>query len=389
MPRLGILSSHPIQYQAPIFRALAVSMDVEVLFSHRQSPREQAEAGFDTEFAWDIDLLAGYRSRFLENVARSPSVGDFWGCDNPQLHRIIQSGNFDALLLTGWHLKSHWQAIFACKRFGIPIMIRGDSHLYTARSLLRKIIKTPIYYIGLRLFDAFLFVGRWNKEYLLRYGVPERRMFFAPHCVDSEYFRAAAENARGGKSNVRAESGISLSSYVVLFVGRFVREKGAGDLIKALARIKHSDVTLMMVGSGELDEVYRAQAEQLKVKVHFAGFVNQRRLPEYYSMADLLVMPSLNGETWGLVVNEAMATGLPAVVSDRVGCGPDLIDDEWTGIRYPEGDVNSLATAIDRMLDKARGTSTGRAVAEKVREYSIERNVAAVHDALAYLRDKC
>ncbi len=214
-------------------------------------------------------------------------------------------------------------------------------------------------------------------------------MFFAPHCVDSEYFRNAAEIARAGESILRAELGISRNSYVVLFVGRFVREKGAGDLIKALARIKHSDVTLIMVGSGELDELYRALVEQLKIKTHFAGFVNQCRLPEYYSAADLLVVPSLNGETWGLVVNEAMATGLPAVVSDRVGCGPDLIDNEWTGMRYPEGNVDSLAAAIDQMLEKARCASTSRAIAEKVTEYSIDRNVEAVHNALVYLDGEC
>jgi glycosyltransferase involved in cell wall biosynthesis len=388
MLRLGILTSHPIQYQVPIFRALAASLDVEVLFSHQQSPREQAEAGFNTEFTWDGDLLAGYRSHFLENVARSPGVDHFSGCDNPQLYRIIQRSKFDAFFLTGWNLKSHWQAVFACKRFGTPIIVRGDSHLHTTRSLLRKIIKMPSYRVGLRLFDAFLFVGHWNKEYLVHYGVPDRRMFFAPHCIDSEYFRSAAESARSKKNTLREELGISANSHVVLFVGRFVQRKGADDLIEALARIEQSDVTLMMVGSGDLDGRYRALAKQLKIRTHFAGFVNQRRLPEYYSAADILVVPSLRDETWGLVVNEAMATGLPAVVSDRVGCGPDLIDDERIGFRYPAGDVDALAAAIDQMLKRARCARTSRLIAEKVRGYSIGQNVEAVHNALAYLQKR-
>src|ERR1700737_1181631 len=155
--RVGILASHPIQYQAPWCREVAKETDLHVFFAHRQSAAEQGKAGFGVPFDWDVDLLSGYAHTFLPNIARNPSVNRFSGCDTPQIAGIIsgklktenlKSGNgfsvsesqrvrsspFDAFIVSGWNLKSYWQAVRACRRAGIPVLVRGDSQLQTPRS---------------------------------------------------------------------------------------------------------------------------------------------------------------------------------------------------------------------------------------------------------------
>ena len=113
--RLAIVSSHPIQYYAPIFRMLDRRLDLEVFYAHRATPADQAKAGFGTAFEWDVDLLDGYRSRFMTNVAKVPTTASFFGCDTPEIAHHIRTGKFDAVLVLGWYLKSFVQAIVAGK----------------------------------------------------------------------------------------------------------------------------------------------------------------------------------------------------------------------------------------------------------------------------------
>ena len=131
--RLSIVTSHPVQYQTPLFRELARRCDVHVYFAHRATSQDQAAAGFNVAFDWDVDLLGGFEHTFLENVARQPTLERFAGCDTPSIAAEIARYRPAALLLMGWHLKCYWQAIYGARRAGIPVMVRGDSHLETPR----------------------------------------------------------------------------------------------------------------------------------------------------------------------------------------------------------------------------------------------------------------
>ena len=154
--KLGILVSHPIQYYAPLFRELARQLDLTVYFAHRQTAQAQADAGFGIAFEWDVDVLAGYPHQFLQNRAKTPNVSSFSGCDTPQIIDEIRQGNFDAFLVMGWYLKSYWQAIRACRRAGVPLMVRGDSQLVTPRGHWKRWAKELVYHYLLRHFDACL-----------------------------------------------------------------------------------------------------------------------------------------------------------------------------------------------------------------------------------------
>src|SRR5438094_5190285 len=166
---LGILTSHPIQYQAPYFRSLATEVDVNVYFAHCPNSQQQG-TGFGRAFKWDVDLLSGYRHKFLHNVSRNPGSNSFGGCDTPEIAEIIAREQFDAFIMSGWYLKSYWQAVKACRKTRVPVLVRGDSQLHTPRSALKRCYKEVVHRIGLRQFDAFLTVGKRNREYLRHYG---------------------------------------------------------------------------------------------------------------------------------------------------------------------------------------------------------------------------
>src|ERR1700730_16404303 len=163
--RLAVIASHPIQYYAPLFRVLAHRIDLTVFFAHRASPSDQAKAGFGVAFDWDIDLLSGYAHHFLTNVSKQPGVNHFAGCDTPEIGARLREGHFDALLVQGWNLKTFIQAVFAAKCQGMPVLARGDSHLGTSRSALKRAAKATAYPALLRLFDAALYVGQRSRDY--------------------------------------------------------------------------------------------------------------------------------------------------------------------------------------------------------------------------------
>lgn len=381
--RLGILASHPIQYQAPWFRGLAEVADVTVFFAHRQTATEQGKAGFGVAFDWDIDLLAGYRHMFLKNVAAAPSVNAYAGCDTPDIAEIMQREKFDAFIVNGWYLKSFLQAAAACRGAGTPVFIRGDSQFGMSPSLLKRAVKELTHRILLRRFDGFLYVGQRNAEYLKHYGAPKERMFFVPHFVDNAWFAARAVEALPQRDTLRASWGATPDSVVALFVGKFVEKKRPSDLLRAVGAGENSRTIAVFVGSGELEQSLREEAKALGVKVHFAGFKNQSELPAFYASADVLVLPSNAGETWGLVVNEAMACGLPAVVSDAVGCVPDLIEEHQTGFSFPLGNEHALMERLRLVEQKKRAGHDWRpALQTKLQTYSLETAVTGTMRAI-------
>ncbi|MPZ32112.1 MAG: glycosyltransferase [Rhodospirillales bacterium] len=371
--RIGFLVSHPIQYYAPIFRELARRCDLTVYFAHRQTPEQQARAGFGVAFDWDVDLLSGYDSRFLVNVARQPSTDRFAGCDTPGIADEIARSRFDGFVVAGWALRSYWQAARACRRLGVPVLARGDSQLGSQRNSAVRIAKALAFSHLLRRFDGFLYVGQRNREYLLHYGVPAQRLFFSPHCVDNDAFAAAS----GGIHRPQGRRH-------VLFVGKLIGRKHPADLLHAVARLRDKPVRIAFAGAGELESRLRKIAAASAVHADFMGFVNQSELPAVYASADVLVLPSDGQETWGLVVNEAMACGIPAIVSDAVGCGPDLIEPGRTGATFPLGDVAALASAIENVVS-FDAELTRRHLAAKMALYSPARAAAAVVDATTTL----
>lgn len=377
--RLAVLSSHPIQYYAPLLRELAQRLDLHVFFAHRATPQQQADAGFGTAFEWDVDLTSGYAHSFLTNIARDPGTGHYAGCDTPEIADRLKEGRFDALLVFGWHLKSCVQAIWAAKRLGLPVIVRGDSQLLTPRSPVKRLAKELIYPPLLRMFDAALYVGQRSRAYYDHFHFPAKRLFFSPHCVDANWFAARA--TADARQAVRAANGIAPDAKVALFAGKLLPFKRPLDLVQAcgVLRERGESVEMLVAGSGELQSALADKAAELGVTLHLLGFQNQTEMPAAYAAADLLVLPSDGRETWGLVCNEALACGTPIVVSDAVGCAPDLANDPRVGRAFPLGDIHAAADHIAALLAAPKAIGS---LAEKNREFGIDAAVTGVVEAL-------
>jgi glycosyltransferase involved in cell wall biosynthesis len=389
--RLAIVASHPVQYQIPWYRALTKLLDVHVLYAHRVTAAEQASAGFDVEFEWDIPLFEGYSFEWLDNRASRPGVDHFWGCNTPGVAAAIERGRFDAVLVNGWQLLSYWQAIRAAHRVGLPVMVRGDSQLATTRGPLRRLVKRLAYPRMLRSFDACLAVGKRSADYYRHYRVPDARIYPAPHCVDNDFFAKTAAEARGRRADLRRELGLPDDAVVFMFAGKLIEKKRPLDFLEALGRIApaHSKVWGLIVGDGPLKPALEEYSRRLDLPCVLVGFQNQRRIAETYTAADVLVLPSSGGETWGLVVNEAMAAGLPAIVSDQVGCVPDLIADGETGFAYPCGDIEALSRQMTRLAGHPQlRTSMRRHVAARIAAYAPGAAAGGVVRALEDLQSQ-
>lgn len=373
--RLAILTSHPIQYHAPLFREIARRIDCHVFYAHRATPEQQASAGFDAAFEWDVDLTSGYANSFLNNIADRPSVERFAGCDTPEIGERLRDGRFDALLVTGWGQKSSLQGIWAAKRAGLPVMVRGDSQLDTPRSGLKRAGKSLAYPIFLSAFDAALYVGVRSKAYYRHYRYPEPRLFFSPHCVDNQWFAERATPA--ARQALRTEIGAAPDEPIVLFAGKLQALKRPVDVVEAAAQAR-TRPRVMVAGSGAMAAEMQARAHALGVKMDMLGFRNQSQMPAVYAAADVLMLSS-DWETWGLVCNEALACGRPILVSSSVGCGDDLAADEMAGARYPTGDAAQAAQALDRLF---HSPPTPAAIAARIGRYSL---AAAADGVLAAL----
>jgi glycosyltransferase involved in cell wall biosynthesis len=368
--RLTVVQTHPVQYNAPWFRYLTVNcpeIDLTVVYAARPRPDQQG-SGFGVAFEWDTPLLDGYNWRLVREGRDGDQFGTgrFRGLDVPEIGAAIAATRPDVVLVPGWHSVTFVRAILSARRRGLPILYRGDTH-NAARSLgwgrLAWHVKSRAV---LKLFSGYLSVGRLSREYLVAHGAAPTRIFASPHAVDNEWFAANAAPHLAGAARVKARAacGAGPDDFVVLFAGKLAPRKRPIDAVRAVATLGRNSV-LVIAGSGGLEGEMRAEAARLGVRITWLGFKNQSLMGPVYAAADCLVLPS-DIESWGLVVNEAMATGLPAVVSDRVGCAPDLIVQGKTGEVCRTGHPDDLAHALRRVRDRGAREGMSEACRDRI-----------------------
>jgi glycosyltransferase involved in cell wall biosynthesis len=390
---LAILTTHPIQYQTPIWRGLAARGDVpfKVFYMSDQGLRARFDPGFGRDVAWDIDLLDGYPYEFLD-VHTGPRQESFrWLRLKRGFGRMLRNQGVTVLWVQGWQVMAYWQAIREARRTGVDVWVRGDTNLRSNAGGLKQSFKRLVLKRLLNRVDRFLTTGKANRDFYLRLGFRAERMVDAPHCVDNRRFAEQAAAFRPTRAQLRAAWNIPEDAFCFLSVGKFIGKKNPLDLVEAVRRLQKQmpgrNLHILWVGAGELDEALHEACSVLfdhaggakvgsvageKPSASFAGFLNQGEIGRAYVAADTLVLPSDAKETWGLVVNEAMATGLPCVVSDACGCADDLVLPLFPELCFPVGDINalvrSLAQAItspppaDRLEEKIANFDTSRTV---------------------------
>lgn len=359
-PRLAIVVSHPIQYYSPWFRYLAgtARVDLKVFYLLNSAARGHHDPGFGHAVEWDVPLLDGYEHAFVPNVSNRPSPDHFAGLNNPLLAASLRAFAPNAAMLIGYKYLSLLRLIFSGwpARTPIPLLFRGDSHRLVRRpdgvmEKFRRALISKIY----RRFAAVLYVGKANLEYFRSHGVPESRLFFAPHAIDNDRFAAQHEQMGVEAAAWRQSIGIPPDRALIVFVGKLEHKKRPLDLLAAFRRLDGVSASLLFVGAGHLENEIRASASDMR-HVYFAPFQNQSLMPRTYAAADVVVLPSYGpGETWGLAINEALCGRRAVIVSDHVGCAQDLIVPGRNGLVFPAGDVPALAAALqDALSDRDR-----------------------------------
>jgi glycosyltransferase involved in cell wall biosynthesis len=385
---LAVVDTHPVQYRAPVYRALQQRLGVPVtaIYGSDFSVAGYRDAEFGAEFAWDTDLLSGYSARFLSharpgeavNIDRLPTTGI-----EPALAAIAPL----AVLVCGYRPAFHRAAWRAAWRQGRPLLFRGEaSDRANRRRGPARWLRSAGLALMYRRVDACLWIGQHARSHFQHLGVPADRLFFSPYCVDDTSFASSETSRASLRADARRELGLDGEDSLVLYAGKLSARKGVDLIVPALRvwrqRGSTRRVVLGLLGDGALaGDIARQAAAAPGVPLRHIGFRNQRQLSRYYHAADLVVLPSRHSETWGLVVNEALLHGVPCVISDQVGCAPDLIT-ERTGVTFETGNVAALARAFGQAESLVGRPDVRAACRAAVEPYSVLR--AAEGIALAF-----
>ncbi len=376
MKRLAIITTHPIQYYAPLFQLLNHEAELKVFYTWGEASLKKADPGFNRVIEWDIPLLEGYSYVFEENTASRPGSDHFYGIRNPMLIKNILEFKPDAILVFGWAYFSHLQVM----RFfngKIPVWFRGDSHLLDAEKGLSWKIKNGLRQLLLRriykYIDLAFYVGSANKAYFKWAGVQPNQLIFAPHAVDNARF---AVDRQAEAAKWRAYLGIPSHATLFLFAGKFEAKKDPLLLLQAFESSGQEDHYLLMAGNGKLETAINEEVSRMvkKSRVRIMGFQNQQTMPALYQVADVVCVCSAGpGETWGLAVNEAMAAGRTVWVSDRTGCAVDLVKEGINGRILEACNIDAWSAAFATCAAKEVLNEMGANSRKLISQFSFER----------------
>lgn len=374
--KLIFLNSHPIQYFAPLYQQITdeTNLSLEVWYCSDESVKGKLDKGFGTEVKWDIPLLQGYSYRFIPNDARHPSIhGGFWGLKNKGIRDLLRNTEPSVIVVHGWAYYTHVRTLLTARRYGHRVCLRAETP-WNQEKLKSKAI-TFLKHCYLRfLFSRvsnFLYIGTQNKLFYKQLGVKESKLIFTPYAVDNQRFRQTDQ--RITVTDARKELDLPSDKIIILYSGKYISKKRPLDLVKAIQPLPPNVLTVL-VGDGELrpDLEDFIQEHKLQDRVRLTGFVNQSKIPLYYKAADLFVMCSGLGETWGLSVNEAMNFSLPVVVSETCGSSYDLVVPGVNGWTFPTGDIQQLTRILTDFLalSPAQKAQMGAASRKRIDEFS-------------------
>lgn len=385
--RLGLLAASPVYYNLPLFRALEADprVDFDVTFASSGGVRP-FDDGYGHSFAWDVNALEGYRSKFLKRAETNPIAGPFFSLHDWDIIADIRRERYEVLWVFGYNFLTHIMAVAAQRAHGGHVLFREEQTTLHPRSLPKTVVKE----VALRKLFAqgsALYIGSENRRWFEHYGVPDDRLFFTPYAVDNERLQTEAARLSGHRSELKREFGISDSAGpVVLTVGRLIPKKQPFFLLEAYRRVRSQmPAALLIVGSGELEEAMRVKVEEEEIPdVVFAGFLNQSEVTRAYACADVFALLSRENETFGLATNEAMNFRLPVLVSTKVGCAPDLVSHGLNGFIAPAHDCESAAGLLRRLVaDQDLRARMGAESLKRVETWTGDRAAGGVLAATA------
>lgn len=392
MFRLAYFVSHPIQYQAPLLRLIAAEPDIQlkVFFYSDFSLKAYQDREFGQLIEWDIPLTEGYDYQFL----------GCWGSkqwrswrQQPVAKDILQQlkqGQFDTVWVHGWAHICSLQAMLTAQQLGIPVLLRGEAYgLKEPTHPVKKWAKAAFLSWLFQQAAGFLYIGTLNCQFYQSYGVSKDRLFSMPYAVNNDFFYKQAMLARNNREMLRQSLNLEPGRPIILYAAKLIEKKRPQDLLAAYRLLSADGVQepepyLLFVGDGNLRSHLEAEAKATGWhSIRFLGFRNQSEIPALYDLCDVFVLPS-NFEPWGLAVNEVMNAGKAVVVSDRVGCAPDLVLEGQNGRTFPVGNIEAFADAMRWALTHA--SSAGEASFRRIQTWSFSEDLSGLKASLASIR---
>jgi glycosyltransferase involved in cell wall biosynthesis len=345
MKRLAIITTHPIQYYAPVFKLIhqRQNISIKVFYTWGEAALNKHDPGFNKHVNWDVPLLDGYPYEFAQNTSKTPGSHHYNGIITPGLIGQVNSFKADAILVIGWSYYSHLKVLRYFKN-KIPVLFRGDSTLLDPQPVVEKLLRSFFLKWVYSYIDLAFYPGVNTKAYFSKYGIADSKVIFAPHAIDNDRF-ANADQAEVQK--LKDQLDIKNDELVVLFAGKFEEKKSPLLLIQAFIKLNKPGTHLLFVGNGILQSALK-EASVKHSNIHFIDFQNQAYMPVVYHACDLFCLPSQGpNETWGLAVNEAMACGKAILVSDKVGCAANLVKQNHNGGIFRSNNINDLTIHLD------------------------------------------
>jgi glycosyltransferase involved in cell wall biosynthesis len=373
--RLVVITEIIAPYRIPVFNALALQpgIDLHVIFLAETDPTQRQWLVQREEIRFSFEVLPSWRRRIHGcNLLLN------WGMDG-----ALRRASPDAIVCGGYNYIASWEAMRWAHRRRVPFLlwVESTSKDFRSGSIFFESLKTRF----LRQCDGFVAAGRSSFEYLRSYGIAENTVFTAPNAIDIDFFSHTAEMARRNAGLNRQH--FRLPDRYFLFVGRLVPEKGVFDLVEAYAMLApalRAQIDVVFAGDGVARSELEQRAAAVKPgSIHVAGFLQREHLATFYALAETFVFPT-HTDAWGLVVNEAMACGLPVISTHAAGCAADLVVDQQNGRLVGARDVGQLASALnDLACDPQLRWSMSQASIRKVQEYSPEACAAGMAMAVS------
>ncbi|NBG66651.1 glycosyltransferase family 4 protein [Acidiluteibacter ferrifornacis] len=353
--KFKVIVSHPIQYHAVLWRSLPKieGLDVEVFFCSDHGQQKSLDKDFGVSFSWDIPLRDGYKSKVFKNYGFG---NGFFKYINFSLIISILSTRNDFVYFHGVNSFTSYLSFWISKIKGSKIIVRNIAHLNGEpnRSKFNRLLRDFVYGSVYRNASYCLYTGRFNKEFFKSFRVKVDRLIHAPHVVDNDFFK---QRELDGEEyfDFKERLSIERNEVVLMFCGKYTAIKQPIMLLDAFQNsILKCKATLLFIGDGILRDSLLNKAQEINEpdnfkRVLFLGFKNQTELPAYYSIADILVLPSIR-ETWGLVVNEALNFSTSIIVSSDVACGPELVENK-TGVIFNKNSQEELKSSIEQLVN--------------------------------------
>ena len=371
--RVLVVSPHPVQYAAPMYRRMQEDprIDLTVAYRSMRGAEAQIDPDFGVEVQWDVPLLDGYRWVRLRGADGVRITSD------PSLWSLITHGDFDAVVYYGYRERAFLIARLATWLRGSALLLSNEAASFTLQqgTPWKASIKRRVLPLVFRLANGVMASSSRAATFLHSIGVRADQVFLVPYTVDVDAFRAARVTGER-RAKIRRSWGADDSSLVVLLAAKLVPWKRPMDSLEAVAPI--DEAHLVIAGDGPLRASIEQRVEQLAMhdRVTMLGFVNQSQMPEVYSSADVLLLPS-EYDGFGLVVAEAEASGIPVIATDAVGATDDLIEDGVSGSVVHVGDVASMSRAIEELVSRERRRAVSEAAEAMIARWTPKQHIEA------------